>query len=76
MGFFQKLQYLFEDNGKTAMVYANNGVPVVLFNNPWNIAYEHPLIFRVGSWEQALDVVRKKTTQSPMHIANYQSELS
>ena len=51
--FLDHLEFIVEDNGITAIEYARNNVPVILFNNPWNLEYSHPLIFRVNDWIQA-----------------------
>jgi uncharacterized HAD superfamily protein len=38
--YFEKFEFMIEDNGEIAIAFADNGVPVILFNNPWNIAFQ------------------------------------
>ncbi|MBI5945349.1 MAG: hypothetical protein HY864_13350 [Chloroflexi bacterium] len=54
---FDTVKLLIEDNGKTAIDYVNKGVPVILFNCPWNTEHQHPMIFRVDNWHHALDTI-------------------
>jgi uncharacterized protein len=57
--YLDTIKLLIDDNGETAIEYATKGVPVILFNYPWNTEYRNPLIFRVDNWHQALDIIGK-----------------
>ncbi|MEK6816211.1 MAG: hypothetical protein AABY09_01240 [Nanoarchaeota archaeon] len=45
------LHCLIEDCGEIALEVAKLGIPVILFNYPWNERVSHPNIFRVGHWK-------------------------
>ncbi|MFH0797897.1 MAG: hypothetical protein V1906_00640 [Candidatus Woesearchaeota archaeon] len=45
------LHCFIEDCGEIAMEVARLGIPVILFNFPWNEHVSHPNIFRVGYWK-------------------------
>jgi uncharacterized HAD superfamily protein len=46
--------FVAEDSGETAVSFAQIGVPVYLFDKPWNGIYHDPLIIRVKNWEDAM----------------------
>lgn len=72
--YMNKISLLIEDNGKTALEYASENIPVILFNNPWNVTYTHSMMFRVNNWPQALNTIsmiehyKKHLTQVPTTI--------
>lgn len=45
------LHCFIEDCGEIALEVAKLGIPVILFNYPWNEHVSHPNIFRVGHWK-------------------------
>lgn len=52
-GYFADPKYIlghFEDNPEFAMDFANAGVPVYLFDAPYNRHVSHPKIIRVKGW--------------------------
>lgn len=57
ISYSHNLKLFIEDRGETALEFANNNVPVILFSKPWNIKYNHPMIFRVFNWQEALGII-------------------
>lgn len=49
--------FILEDNQETTRTFVEKGIPVVLFDRPWNSNYENDLVFRVSSWDNALEIV-------------------
>lgn len=50
----KEINLIIEDNGKYALECAESGIPVILFDQPWNKKISHSLIKRVYDWPQAL----------------------
>ena len=49
-----QLYFVVEDRLETALSFINLGVPVFLFDYPWNRAPEQPNLHRVNSWSAVL----------------------
>ena len=47
---------LIDDNMKNVLDAVENGISCILIERPWNRhdAYEHPLLFRVSSWQDII----------------------
>ncbi|PIN80137.1 hypothetical protein COV16_01395 [Candidatus Woesearchaeota archaeon CG10_big_fil_rev_8_21_14_0_10_34_8] len=61
-----ELDCFIEDEGEVAFEIAELGIPVILFNYPWNQHINHPKIHRVGHWKdktsywrEAENIIRK-----------------
>ncbi|MEK6925330.1 MAG: hypothetical protein AABW71_03785 [Nanoarchaeota archaeon] len=50
---------LLEDAPPAAIDCANQGIKVILFDNPWNKKLEHKNIIRVNNWKEAVEEVNK-----------------
>lgn len=50
---------MIEDKPDVAMLLANNGVKVLLFDAPYNKDINHPNIIRVYTWDEIYDMVTK-----------------
>jgi uncharacterized HAD superfamily protein len=48
------IKLIIEDNGSHSIVYAENGLKVLLLDKPWNRKFEHENIFRCFSWDDVL----------------------
>jgi uncharacterized HAD superfamily protein len=69
-----KLDCFIEDEGEVAYEIAELGIPVILFNFPWNQHVKHKNIYRVGHWndkcsywretENVLKMIKKKIYSS------------
>ena len=63
----QKLSYckrisadvMIEDNVKTALYLAENGIRVLLFDAPYNQGILHQNIVRVFSWEEIFELIKE-----------------
>lgn len=63
----QKLSYcrqisadvMIEDNVKTALYLADNGIRVLLFDAPYNQGISHQNIVRVFSWEEIFELIKE-----------------
>ena len=49
---------LLEDAPTTAMDCADQGIKVILFNNPWNNKLKHENIIRVNNWKEAVKIIK------------------
>lgn len=64
----QKLSYcrrisadvMIEDNVKTALFLAENGIRVLLFDAPYNQGISHENIVRVFSWEDIFELIKEE----------------
>ena len=60
-----KLDVFLEDRYETALNMALAGIPTILFNTTYNQEGNHPLIYRVDTWEEAfLEVENLKLKKS------------
>jgi uncharacterized HAD superfamily protein len=50
---------IIEDNEKYSLVYAKNGLRVLLLDKPWNRGVEHENIFRCMNWDDILKKVEE-----------------
>lgn len=53
------LDIFIEDAPHTALAIANVGIPVLLYDMPWNKDIEHPLIFRFTHWLEVPMLIRR-----------------
>jgi len=63
-----QLSILMEDNWATAKLFADRGVPAILFEKPWNLGFPaHLNVIRVLDWNEALSVERSLRISQRKH---------
>ena len=55
------ISLILEDNKKTSLECATNGMDVILFDQPWNQGLTHKNITRVKDWKEAMSAFNKLT---------------
>ncbi len=58
VNFNKNIDLIIEDNWETASIFAEIGIPAILFQKPWNEnGLTHPLISRVDTWGDVVSLV-------------------
>jgi len=59
------IDLVIEDKGSTAVAFAERGVPVILFDYPYNRDVVHPLVRRVSGWKDAVEILQTLMKENP-----------
>jgi len=66
-----RLDVFLEDRLETAMTMIKWQIPTILFNTPYNQGFDHALIYRVNTWQEAFEVIsmlEKKKSQKQLKL--------